>query len=349
VAATTAALTIGVTLMTLFAVVSSSIQAATNAAVAGHYPFDYMVQAQGAQTVPSGVLRALAGSAKLSVVAPFYGGHAEANGAMTYLGAYGHNALGVAVRPAMVAGSLALLQPGTAAVDSSVHPRPAMGATITVATPDAGREALRVVAIYDAGQYKSPLPDVLISVADFLRGFRPAGADQVVIDAARGVPPAVSRAVVTHLTASDPVLEVQTQADYQASLDSNIDHILELIGALLDLTVLIALLGISDTLTLSVIERTPESALMRALGLTRGQLRQMLLTETLLVAVLAITLGIGLGVTFGLAMMHALSLSAGGLGRRRCPTPASRCTRRSVSAPRWRRRSCPPGGPRGSQ
>jgi putative ABC transport system permease protein len=171
-----------------------------------------------------------------------------------------------------------------------------------------------VVAVYDAATYRSPLPAVLISAADYLRGFRPAGADDVVIDAARGVPPAVSRAAVNALIASDPALTAETQADYKAGLTHGIDHILDLIGALLGLAVLIALCGISNTLTLSVIERTRESALMRALGLTRGQLRLMLLTEALLMAVLAIALGIALGVTFGSAMMHAFSASAGSLG-----------------------------------
>ena len=61
-------------------------------------------------------------------------------------------------------------------------------------------------------------------------------------------------------------------------------------------------------------ERTRESALMRALGLTRGQLRLMLLTEASLVAALAIVLGTGLGVTFGAVMVHGFVLSAGGQG-----------------------------------
>jgi putative ABC transport system permease protein len=300
--------------MTLFTVVFSSIQASTDAAVAGHYPFDYVVQAQGDQTVPPRVVRALAGSAALSVVAPVYGGRADVNGTPTHVGAYGQNALGVAVRPAMVSGSLTSVGPGTTAVDSSMRPRPHMGETIVVATPDAGRETLRVVAVYNAGQFRSPLPTVLLSTADYLRGFRPSGAGQVVIDAAHGVSPGASRAAVSSLTASDPLLTVETQADYKANLNRSVDHVLELVGALLGLAVVIALFGISNTLTLSVIERTRESALMRALGLTRGQLRRMLLTEALLMALLAMMLGVGLGVAFGMAIMHAFSLSAGGIG-----------------------------------
>src|SRR5207253_2756052 len=65
---------------------------------------------------------------------------------------------------------------------------------------------------------------------------------------------------------------------------------------------------------MSVIERTRESALMRALGLTRGQLRRMLLTEALLMAALAIVLGAGLGVTFGVVMVDAFVRSTDGQG-----------------------------------
>jgi putative ABC transport system permease protein len=140
--------------------------------------------------------------------------------------------------------------------------------------------------VYNSATYKSPLPVVLISAADYLRGYRPAGPDTVVVDAASGVSTAASRAVVASAIASDPLLEVQTAADYKAQLNHSVDTIPELFAALLGLAILIALFGISSTLTLSVIERTRESALLRLLGLTRGQLRRMLLCEAVLAAVM---------------------------------------------------------------
>ncbi len=214
----------------------------------------------------------------------------------------------------MISGSLAAIGPGTAGVDSGqlgslgAH----QGGTLVIGTPGGGSETLRVAAVYNSAGLA--LPDVLMSVSDYARGFRPAGASMVFINGAPGVSTSASRAAVDTATASDPLLEVNTVADYKASLASRVNQILALFGALLGLAVLIALLGISSTLSLSVIERTGESALMRALGLTRGQLRRMLLTEALLMAALAIVLGVGLGVAGGIVMVHAFIQSAGGQG-----------------------------------
>jgi putative ABC transport system permease protein len=169
-----------------------------------------------------------------------------------------------------------------------------------------------VAAVYDSAGLT--LPDVLMSVGDYTRAFRPAGADMVFVNRSPGASVAASRAAVEAAAASDPLLVVNTVAGYKASLAGRVNEILALFGTLLGLAVLIALLGISNTLSLSVIERTRESALMRALGLTRGQLRRMLLTEALLMAALAIVLGAGLGVTFGVVMVHAFTQSTDGQG-----------------------------------
>ena len=315
VATTTAALTVGLTLVTLFSVIVSSVQKSSDAAIDGHYPFDYMVQnTEHGQPVPPRIIGALDHSSRLALVAAVYQHMATVGRETVPLGAYSHNALGTAVRPAMVSGTLAAVGPGTAAVDISASAplHTSLGGRIVVHTPDAGPERLRVVAVYNSATYKSPLPVVLISAADYLRGYRPAGPDTVVVDAASGVSTAASRAVVASAIAADPLLEVQTAADYKAQLNHSVDTILELFAALLGLAILIALFGISSTLTLSVIERTRESALLRALGLTRGQLRRMLLCEAVLMAVLAAVLGIGLGSAFGVAMVHALSSYSSG-------------------------------------
>jgi putative ABC transport system permease protein len=294
--------------MTLFTVVSSSIQSSANAAIAGHFPFDYIVQAHGPQLVPPRIVTALDRTPGLSAVASVYTQNTTVDGRRQLLGAYSHDALGVMLKPQIEAGSLSLVGPGTAAAGSG-----RVGETISVSTPDAGTMRLRVVAVYDANVYHTPMPGVLISTSDFVRGFRPAGPDEVVIDGSPGVPTATSRAAVTAAIASDPLLEADTLADYKANLDSGVNSILDLVAALVALAILIALTGISNTLTLSVIERTRESALLRALGLTRGQLRRMLLTEAVLMAALAVVLGGGLGIGFGTAVMRTFNGSGNGV------------------------------------
>jgi len=315
VAATTAALTIGLTLMTVVTVVVSSAQASTDGQIEKHYPFDYVVQAgRGGQVVPPGVLGALRASPALGVVADDYAQEDPVNGVKVQVGAIGRAALGISVKPVVISGALAAIGPGTVGVDSGqlkalgAH----QGGTLAVATPGGGTEMLRVAAVYDSTGLA--LPDVLMSVGDYQHAFAPAGARMVFVNARSGVPVATSRAAVVAAAARDPLLVVSTLADYKASLAGRVDQILALFGVLLGLAVLIALLGISNTLSLSVIERTRESALMRALGLTRGQLRRMLLTEALLMAALAIVLGAGLGVTFGVVMVHAFVQSADGQG-----------------------------------
>lgn len=78
-----------------------------------------------------------------------------------------------------------------------------------------------------------------------------------------------------------------------------IDTMLLVVSGLLAVAVFIALIGVANTLSLSVLERTRESALLRALGLTRGQLRSMLALEAILIAGVAAALGIVLGTTYG--------------------------------------------------
>jgi putative ABC transport system permease protein len=313
VAATTAALTIGITLITVFTVVASSADASAAAAIQQHYPFDYTVQTgrEGGQAVPSRIISALRSAPGLAVVAPYYQQRSPVNGVSTGVGALDPGGLAV-ITPPLVSGTLAGLRAGTAAVDSGrLHALGVrQGGTLSVRTPDAGRLTLRVVAIYNGAN--SPLPSVLIAQPDYVRGFRPQGAQAVYINAARGVSPGTSRAAVSRATASDPLLQVTSIADYKSALSTRINRVLALFGVLLGLAILIALIGIANTLTLSVLERTRESGLLRALGLTRGQLRGMLLVEALLMALLGVTLGVGLGAGFGMAMVNAFIKSAGG-------------------------------------
>lgn len=107
-------------------------------------------------------------------------------------------------------------------------------------------------------------------------------------------------------TADQPLITVNDVESTTAQATANIDQILAIIYALLALAVVIAVLGIVNTLALSVIERTREIGLLRAIGLTRGQLRGMVTLESVVVALLGAFLGVGLGLVFGVSLQRLL-------------------------------------------
>ena len=100
--------------------------------------------------------------------------------------------------------------------------------------------------------------------------------------------------------------QVSGAAPIRAANMQALDIALAVVLGLLAISVVIAVVGIANTLSLSVIERTRESALMRALGLTRGQLRGMLAIESVLLALVGVVLGAVLGVAYGLAGVRSL-------------------------------------------
>lgn len=103
-----------------------------------------------------------------------------------------------------------------------------------------------------------------------------------------------------------PIVTVKDQREFAAEQREPIDQFVLLIFALLALALVIAVLGIVNTLALSVIERTREVGLLRAIGLSRRQLRRMITLESVVISVLGAVLGVLLGVFFGIVLMYAL-------------------------------------------
>ena len=99
---------------------------------------------------------------------------------------------------------------------------------------------------------------------------------------------------------------VASTADQKAQMDKVINILLGMVVGLLVISVIIAMVGVANTLGLSVVERTREIGLLRALGLTRKQVRSMFGAEALILSGIAAILGIALGIGYGIAGSHAL-------------------------------------------
>jgi putative ABC transport system permease protein len=306
-ATTTVALTVGVTLMTLIAVLTGTMRVTFTQQLDEQFPVDYMVQTQDRG---SGLPRALAEDLRTrpeltSVVASRetsakIGGKDEEY----QVGAF---TAGSDFRPKLDAGSIDVLKPGTAVVSDYVVKRLGVkvGDRIPVRTTEAGTVDLTIVGTFDSGE--SNLTGVTVPAEEFDRYFGPVDDSWVMINAKDGVSPEQARKAVDAAAQPYPTAKVASATELRGAFDETLDMMLMIITGLLGLAVLISLLGIANTLSLSVHERTRESALLRALGLTRPQLRRMLSVEALILGLIGALVGVVLGVTFGWAAGQTLA------------------------------------------
>ena len=168
-----------------------------------------------------------------------------------------------------------------------------------------GPATLRIAATYGSGQ-QSGLSDYFLSLAGYDAHFTDHLDAQVWVKAAPGADRAALHRDLERVIRDYPTAQVQDQAQFKASQGSQIDQILNLIYALLALAVVIALIGITNTLGLSILERTSELGLLRAVGMTRAQLRAVIRWEAVIIALLGTALGIAIAVFFGWALVTAL-------------------------------------------
>jgi putative ABC transport system permease protein len=114
------------------------------------------------------------------------------------------------------------------------------------------------------------------------------------------------KAELEQATAKLPIITVKNQREYAAEQRAPIDRLVLIIYALLGLALVIAVLGVVNTLGLSIIERTREIGLLRAIGVDRAQMRRMVSLESVAIAVLGAVLGIAMGLVFGVSLMASL-------------------------------------------
>jgi putative ABC transport system permease protein len=133
----------------------------------------------------------------------------------------------------------------------------------------------------------------------------------VVVDLTNGTSVADGKAAVEQVAATFGGPDVEDREEFAATMSSGADMLLTIIYALLVLAIIIALMGIANTLSLSIHERTRELGLLRAVGQTRSQLRSMVRWESVIVATFGVVGGVALGVFLGWALVEAAGNTPG--------------------------------------
>lgn len=301
-ATTTVALTIGVTLMTLISVLSASTRLTVWNKLDEQFPVDYMLAGQGQEAgVPRSVAEGLRARPELGSVLQIRKIRTKVMGRTYDIGAFDGK-----VTPEVLSGSMAGLAAGQVALADYAAKELGVkaGGTVTVRTKEAGDVSLRVVAVL-AGT-NSTLPSLTVAGRPFDTYFAGVADSQVLIDIRDGVPADRAREVVKAAIAAYPTVQMASSTEVRGQFDETLDMLLMIITGLLGLAILISLLGIANTLSLSVHERTRESALLRALGLTRPQLRRMLSVEALVLGLIGALVGVVLGGLYGWAAVRAM-------------------------------------------
>jgi putative ABC transport system permease protein len=180
-----------------------------------------------------------------------------------------------------------------------------VGDTIPGSFPGARQAELEIQGTYEAKGIVNT--DYVISGAAHTTYFpdRLEGTAMVLVEEGQDV--ALVEERIAEVLAHQPDATVMDQEEFQGEASAVIDQMLGLVTVLLLLAVVIALLGIVNTLALSVFERTRELGLLRAVGMTRGQVRAMVRWESVVISLIGAGVGAGLGIGLGMALSRALA------------------------------------------
>ncbi|MGB0113303.1 MAG: FtsX-like permease family protein [Ilumatobacteraceae bacterium] len=183
-----------------------------------------------------------------------------------------------------------------------------VGSTVDAQFADGTTTVFTVGAVYASAINAG---DMIITPSDWAPHADQQGDVVVLVDLADGVSETDGADAVTAVTARNGAPDPQTRSEYIDSMGAEVDQMLIFVYAMLGLAVVIALMGIANTLSLSIHERTRELGLLRAIGQTRRDVRSTIRWESVIVALFGTLGGIGLGTFLGWGLLRALAAQEG--------------------------------------
>jgi putative ABC transport system permease protein len=306
-ATTAAALMIGLALVSMTLTVGESAKAQLRSTLESSVMADYLAVDQGDENLPAAVETRLEAQDNIETVTSFRYEAVMIDDEIRY--AIGTDLadteqlfdLGITAGSMDAAGTV---DPVLISNEEAASSGLTVGDTITMAFNSGESRDLTVIGVYD---------DDIITDESFLLDFETwnaVGAEATDTWLALSVVDGASEADITAafaaVTSEFPQVDIDTANAFVDNMEAQVDQMLAAVNVMVALAVIIALIGIANTLALSVFERTREIGLLRAVGMTRGQLRRMVRMEAALVALFGAALGVSIGVLFGWAAVAAL-------------------------------------------
>ena len=305
-AATALALTIGITVVTAVTVTASSMSESVAQTVAGGNRADFILRPTGGGISPAAA-PLLRDMEDLDAVVNLKYTGAQIEGTPSTILALDPTDLDLVVDLGDPVGVLDL-GPGNVVMGTTEAASlgVAVGDTVTVTFPETGEESLTLTATVDESATTLLSAPYWVSLEDFTANVTSTLDGVLLVSAAEGTDLTATEQLIGDTLADHPNVTIIDPDELVADAQAAVDQMLGLVTALLLLAVVIAILGIVNTLMLSVLERTRELGLMRAVGATRRQVRAIVRRESVLMAMLGAVTGTGLGTIAGVALSRAL-------------------------------------------
>jgi putative ABC transport system permease protein len=307
-AATASALMIGLGLVVFVAVFGASAKASTTAILERTLRADFILTSPtftGFSTSAAEEVRAVPGVGTVSQVRQ---AEAKVDGGTAFVSGIDPATFDAVSEAGVLEGSIQdLSSPATLAVfeDIAQDNGWGIGDVVRAQFPATGDVDLEIAAIYEENGL---IGDWAVSLETFDENVVAQQLDVfVLVTVADGTDLAAVRSDLEANLEAYPNVEVQDQAEFREKYATFLNVVLNLVTALLVFAVIIALLGVMNTLNLSIYERTRELGLLRAVGLTRRQTRSMVRREAAIISVMGALFGVVVGIAFGWALQRALA------------------------------------------
>lgn len=304
-ASTASALVIGLALVTMALVVGTSVKESFADATDQAVSADFVISEPSFNGFSPDLADQLAASEEFGAVAGVRFGRFKIDGNTRDIVASDPDGAEVIDIDLLEGTSIAELGP----TDILVHEDPAEdlglapGDTVEVEFARTGAQTFTVAGIHGDATFAG---NYAISNEAWEANYTDALDQFVFATLADGVSPADAADTIAAVTEEFPQVDVEDRQEFLASQQAQIDQVLITVNVLLLLAVVIAVLGIGNTLALSVFERTRELGLLRAVGMSRRQTRRMIRWESAIVSLFGAVLGVAVGIAFGLAATVAM-------------------------------------------
>ncbi|MGC0331506.1 putative ABC transport system permease protein [Streptomyces sp. SAI-170] len=305
-AATASALMIGLTLITGMTVMAGSLQRSIDKMASDSLKADYVVSMTNGNTLSPDVEQKVKRVEGVTATSPMRNAPSRIDGETEYLTGVDGPVIGRLTDLVLddgaftVSGSKAVVDDATA----KAHGWKA-GSAFTVAYEDGAKQRMTVAGVY---QGNDMLSGILLDNAVLAPHQDEPGDMNVLVKTAGGASDAAKDRLEKAL-GDNPAIAVQDKKDISNEIAQMFTLMLNMLYGLLAMAVIVAVLGVINTLAMSVFERSQEIGMLRAVGLDRRDVKRMVRLESLVISLFGGVLGIGLGVFFGWAAGELLGTS----------------------------------------